>query len=261
MNETGIQPGRFSRLLNHQWFLLLAGIALGIPPSIVVTMWFERPNLCWVANSTRSVIVKQGEASSLKVLMGGTEVTNDLSAVQVQIWNKGRKAIRRGEVLKPVIIRFTEPVHFLESRVRSVTRPEIVKLALTPGSNLAEVKIDWEILEQGDGAVIQLTYDGSTRIPVAIHGVIEGQRNVTLVKQVAPIPRKELIVLGISSAALLLSCGFLFFTARKRGLLSKNSITPFRPGYLIAGALTTVGFVWLLILWRLYTPGGPPLSF
>ncbi|HEY0551245.1 MAG TPA: hypothetical protein VGF13_16695, partial [Verrucomicrobiae bacterium] len=80
-------------LINHPWVLLVAGAVLGALASIPVALWFlERPHICWVTNPVRSVIVKRDQTSAFRVSFFGADVTNDVSSVQLQIWNKGRKA-------------------------------------------------------------------------------------------------------------------------------------------------------------------------
>jgi hypothetical protein len=50
-----------------------------------------------------------------------------------------------------------------------------------------EVPLSWKILEQSEGALIQLIYAGPPSIDIAVEGIIEGQRNIVAVKYAGKI--------------------------------------------------------------------------
>ena len=83
----------------------LAGI-IGIPLAIYFyTQTALYPDLVYYVNPARAAVVQQGAASHLTVSIDGQQITTDVSAAQVAIWNRGKQAIRHESVLEPIVIR------------------------------------------------------------------------------------------------------------------------------------------------------------
>ncbi len=125
-------------------------------------------------NPAKALIVKAGQSSKLSVSYGGAVVEGDITVAQIAIWNEGNLSIRKENVLEPIELTCVDAV-ILEATVRSVSRP-LVHLRI----DAAELKngkllVSWDILERGDGAVIQIIYTGKPINQVRIHGAIEGQ--------------------------------------------------------------------------------------
>ena len=57
------------------------------------------PELVYIVNPVRTIVVKQGTASRLGVIFDGQPLTQDVTAAQVALWNRGRQAIRRAAIL------------------------------------------------------------------------------------------------------------------------------------------------------------------
>ncbi len=123
-------------------------------------------------------MVKSGTASSLSVNFKGKAIASDITAAQIAIWNAGRMPIKRADVLRPVLIRLTTAgVPILEASLRKISR-EVTKVTLDETALAQnEIGVQFEILEQNDGCVIQIIYAGPPDVPFAVSGVIIGQHS------------------------------------------------------------------------------------
>jgi hypothetical protein len=133
------------------------------------------PELVYYVNPARTIIVKQGSVSRLSVSFDGHPLSADVTACQVAIWNRGRQAIRRDAILRPLTIRTQPSAPILEATIRKKSRQvlsvEVDQAHLAEG----EVSVSWNILEHDDGAVIQLVYAGGPDLYIGASGVVEGQ--------------------------------------------------------------------------------------
>lgn len=156
----------------------VAGI-LGL--MLAVYFYFQSrsyPELVYYVNPARTVIVKQGTASRLTVSFDGRPLTQDVTASQVAIWNRGPQAIMRQAVLQPITIRTQPRVPILEASIRKKSR-EVVNLELDPTRfSQGEVSLSWNILEQYDGGVVQVLYAAGPETQIQCLGVIQGQRDI-----------------------------------------------------------------------------------
>lgn len=158
----------------------VASIVLSTFLGYYVTLVGEKTReLTYHVNPTRAVIVKAGGASLLQVYHGSRPVTTDVSAVQVQIWNQGREAIRRAHMLQDLVLSTADQTSILEATVRKQTRPDIVHLQLDDSAQQSgRVKVSWDILEQWDGGIVQLVIAGKPDAKVKAEAVIEGQQHI-----------------------------------------------------------------------------------
>ncbi len=134
------------------------------------------PSVTMYINPVRATVVKSGQASALSVLFNGNRVTSDITAAQVAIWNAGKQPVRSIDVLEAV--RITGSVPMLEATLRKKNR-DVVTLVLDRSKMASgELGISWNILEQGDGGVVQIIYAGDPSVVLQPRGVIVGQGSV-----------------------------------------------------------------------------------
>jgi hypothetical protein len=134
--------------------------------------------LSFQVNPARASLVRFGESSWLEVRFAGKPVTANISAVQIAVWNGGNQSIRATQVLTPIWIQLGDSTEVLESTVRKQTR-DVVALAVAADSlNPRRVGLRWNILEHGDGGVIQIIFSGPTGAVVSLAGTVEGQRHI-----------------------------------------------------------------------------------
>ncbi|MGD0779118.1 MAG: hypothetical protein ABSC05_40590, partial [Candidatus Solibacter sp.] len=120
-------------------------------------------------------VVKQGAASRLAVSFDGRPIAQDVTAVQVAIWNRGKEPIRHAAVLQPLVIRTDGKVPMLEATIRKKSR-EVVQFELNQSRMASgELELWWNVLESGDGGLLQVVYAGGPDVRVQCTGVFEGQ--------------------------------------------------------------------------------------
>ena len=136
------------------------------------------PLLTYYTNPVKAVVVRAGQASRLKASYDNKVIDSDITAAQVALWNRGTKAIKKPDVLKPVVIYTENKTPILEATIRKVSR-EVIKLALnTDELQEGRVTVSWDILEHDDGGIIQLIYAGDANLGIRVDGVIEGQKDI-----------------------------------------------------------------------------------
>ena len=148
----------------------LVGLALAVYFYIAAQ---AAPEVLAYVSPVRATVVKRGEASSLAILHNGRRIESDITAVQVALWNRGKQPVRQADILARVRIVTAAPV--LEATVRKRSRP-VVSISLdTSRAATGEVGVAWNILEHGDGAVIQIIYAGNPKVDFSVVGTIVGQ--------------------------------------------------------------------------------------
>src|SRR5690348_10611286 len=81
---------RFLLLFSNPFIGLIGSAASLLSLTLAVYFYFQSkrdPHLTYLVSPTRTSIVKQGEASRLRVTYDSRTITRDISAVQVAIWN------------------------------------------------------------------------------------------------------------------------------------------------------------------------------
>ena len=129
-----VPPGKTGLL---DWFarnprIGLAGTIasiVGIPLAIWLFLASEKVReLRFAVSPSQITIVKAGESSDLHVFYRQNELTSDVSAIQVELWNSGRESIRRENILSKFIKVELQPhARILEANVRRKTR-DIVEI-------------------------------------------------------------------------------------------------------------------------------------
>jgi hypothetical protein len=220
-NKPGQRHDVLSRFSNP-WIGLLTAIFSIVAVPLAIYLYFagaRTRRLTYFVSPVKTIVVKGGEASTLRVLHGDQEIKGDVTAAQVAIWNEGTESIRSENVLSPVRIVLRPPVPILEAKIRKVSRG--VTGIGVDASSLSEgvLPVAWKILEHSDGAVIQLIFAGSTETDVAVEGTLEGQPTVFRAK-----PRDKILspteqvaharAFAVAYAALLLVMTVIFFSFR-----------------------------------------------
>src|ERR1700733_1814872 len=121
-----------ARLFNNPVMTSIAWVAgvLGMILSIYFYIQSEKKrDLAYYVNPAQAVVVKTGESSNLHVFFGShgnsQELTSDVTAAQIAIWNEGNESIRPDNVLRQVVIRTNPSVPILEASIRKKSRDVI----------------------------------------------------------------------------------------------------------------------------------------
>ena len=164
-------------------YIGLVGIILAVVGLLFgVYQWSDSkiyPHLAFYVSPSRTIIVQTGTASDLAVTFRGRTIEGNLSAVQMSVWNGGKGVIRTSDILEPIYVSTGDGSPILEAKIVKEAR-EVSKIKLDE-TNAGEgrISLSWNILEQDDGAVIQLIYAGDRGTPIALNGTVQGQKTIT----------------------------------------------------------------------------------
>lgn len=188
----------------------LAGL-IGIS-SLVLSLYFwadqkVEPYLYGLSDTQNASQIVSASSPDLEVYYKKSLVTGDVFAQQIKVWNRGKRPIKPADILSPVYIEVASSVKLLNARITNQARdvsdcklsfedPSVPSTVL-PSAQVITNKIyfNCKILESGDGATIQIIYEGPLEISLKFMGAIEGQKAIllenSLVKQPKSKPRSE----------------------------------------------------------------------
>ncbi len=117
--------------------------------------------------------------SQIRVIRAdGSEVTDDITAVRFFLWNAGRESIRPENILRSLQIRVaSDRSEILDYRLIAQTRPDIVNFSLQRHDSRT-LKVDFNILERGDGGTGIVFLSGTRNAELQLDGVVEGTSEV-----------------------------------------------------------------------------------
>lgn len=188
-----------------RWIGIL-GIAIALG-----TWWHQTKSRDFAATVSPAVgeIVKAGVVSDIAVTYRGTPITGSLRAYQVAIWNAGREAIRRDDILKPFRITWQPDAVVLDAKILRKTREEAGLQIARVTSTDHFLDIDLKIMERNDGALLQFLVSGDSKFDVSIEGTIVDQGKLDSTTFRAPVLDPAKGKLG-QMAIPLLSAALLF---------------------------------------------------
>jgi len=180
----GKKRSKAKEIWKSPWFGVVGiiGVLVGIvlPTYFYFSSRVER-ELMYAVNPVRATVVTAGQASELAVLHKGEPLGSvDVTAAQVAIWNAGKQSIREENILEDIVIFSDPPVPILEVAIRQCSREVTGFTIVEMPESLASgrVPVSWHILEENDGASVQLIYVGTQEVDFRVEGVIEGLRGI-----------------------------------------------------------------------------------
>ena len=184
----------------------------------------EKRELTFEVNPVRTAVVQSDASSEIKIIYQGKEVTGDITACQVAIWNAGKQSVKKENILEPITITLTN-CQILEATIHRRSR-DVCGTALDL-ANIQEgkIKINWGILEKNDGCAIQLIYAGPRNQPIQISGTIEGQKNISLYRPELEQhkPSERLPIWLQLFMYIIIGSGFLVFSVTAANLILEIS--------------------------------------
>ena len=167
-------------------------------------------------------------------------------AITFAIWNSGNLAIKAGDVLAPLNIQVgtasASPEIIWEIRTLGWSRKEVDFSVLDDDikevDGVVSIPIEFRIMENEDGARLQLIYSGSGDLPITLRGTIEGNKTNEFLPARTLDKGKLFPVLIFLGGGVLtgLFGGCVAVIVRRRGAPLKQLILPF------AGSLGLVVF-------------------
>ncbi len=224
--------------------------------------------MTYFVHPAKAAVVRADQTSRLSVQFDGQNVTGDITAAQVAFWNAGRRSIRGGDILKPLVVRTANKARILEARLQKSSR-DVVGLVLgSSAQSSGEVEIRWNILEQNDGGILQIVYSGGDELAIEAHAVLEGQSEIVRMEYRRPISTPGEVYLerqgwrGLIAPYSMFGMGlfaFAIFGWRVRRSWDSATSLQRNDWILSAQGLVMLGAgIWLLLF---ELPPGPPFGF
>jgi len=185
-DKTTVQS-KLTRFLSHPiagasgWAATILALLLSIYFYFVPQRHRE---LSFEVHPSKTVIVKAGQLSRLTTSLDGKAVTTDLTATQVAFWNEGNEPIKSEHILSPLMVHVEAPILdvVVIKQSRTIVHLDIDKTQAAKG----DLSIRWNILEQGDGAALQLIFGGGVATAVTASATIEEQPTIKIVEPSIP---------------------------------------------------------------------------
>lgn len=197
------------------------------------------PCLTFSVSPIRVPLLKNGQASGLRVLYNGKEINGDVTTAQVALWNAGSEPITADSLMtqRPIKVCTDLPAVILDARVTKCSRPDVVAAQIDNRFfNQGEVRISWAYMEKGDQLNLQITYAGSENAPIWVAGSLRGQREVRVQD---PCPKSMLLVLSIVCLGMVCARIVVFVFMRRRATMRSQE------------ALTSTGIWDMRLMWTL----------
>jgi hypothetical protein len=109
----------------------------------------------------------------LQVLYKGNSLSTNVSALALYFWNDGKLSIKAADVLEPLRVELDPSCEIIDARIVKVSR-SVTKFAGEISGARNSLLLSFNILEQGDGALLQIIYIGKPDTAVRVAGTIEG---------------------------------------------------------------------------------------
>lgn len=276
MADTDEPKNRLIRFFSNP---LAGGLGTAITAiSVLLAIYFyleqkEFRKLTYYVHPVKAVVVKGGQISKLTATYNDKPIKTDITVAQVAFWNEGRLSITSSNILKPIVLYTVHKTPILEATIRKVSR-DVIKLQLHPQEDQnGRITISWQILEQNDGGIIQLTYAGSPDMDINVDGVIEGQKEIERIQFFGKIKSahdyysdiiRQQKVMGFT----MLSCGLIIVLMMSVIILiDHKSSRGFLPGFPLVwlkwfALITTLGYfgIGIFYIFKSKVPG-PPFGF
>jgi hypothetical protein len=187
--ETFKQSGVL-RFFTNPYVGILGSIASIIGIFIAIYFYFISQHireLVYFVNPAKAIVFKPEQTSKLKVSFGNKEIQDNVTAAQIAIWNQGTDSIKKENLLSLINIKTNPPVPILEATIRKKSR-DVINLILDQSlDKVGKISLTWNILEKGDGFVVQVIYIGDTNVNLSLDGVIEKQDIIKEIKYTGSI--------------------------------------------------------------------------
>jgi hypothetical protein len=211
-------------------WIAAASLAIGIFSIAIAVYFYRRTDKkrtpTFMVNPARKSLVmpELAKIGEFSLLYKGVEIgKNGITSTQIYFWNSGSLAIQSSEVLKPYSISVSGASILSWSIIktnRDIIRPHIFKADET----FDTLQLSFSVLEPGDGAVLEIIYEGPANAKIEIDGICIG-----------------------SHRPMILPSDPVYFSTRSKQLFNVNR--PLILSLLIAPPMTGMifGVIWLLI--------------
>jgi hypothetical protein len=174
------------RILNRAWvaikaystltvFSLIITLVLGVYP-ILQGFYSNYKDLTVHYSAVRSQLFSRDNLDNIQISSNGRVVIGDVNIGYITVWNNGDQPLIKSDIKKSVSITLPNVV-ILSVKSKATNRIEAKikckKLASLPN----QLVLEWDFIEGGDAAVIQVIYEGGIADEIKVDGVVLGQVN------------------------------------------------------------------------------------
>ena len=149
-------------------------------------------DLVYLVHPVKTAVVRTKQSSKISIQLDGKPITRDVTAAQIAIWNNGKTSIRGEDLLRSgfVLIETGPENSIIEAKLLKASRGDVVSASLDDKKfEDGQVKVQWKILEQHDGVILQLIYFGDAQTPITASATIIQQGEIRAVEGLEfPIP-------------------------------------------------------------------------
>jgi hypothetical protein len=181
---------QFKEILNQNWIGTLIGILGFLVGIIGIILWYaskSRSRLAAQANSLELVGPNAAFPSDLEFLFKGHKVPN-VTLSRIPIWNIGNTTVKGDQITSsdPLRIITSAGSTILEATIRAYTR-QVNGFTCTSRPVSNEIACQFDYLDPGDGALIQIIHTGNDELKVVgtLRAVPKG------ILKVASTPKKK----------------------------------------------------------------------
>lgn len=179
--------------------LSVVGIALAIGALFVAYIFYRKARRvkepAWAIRTTNLMRGYIAKLPDLDVLYDG-QIVERLSISRILFWNRGADTIRRADIAAadPLRIQAVEDATILDVEVLQ-TNSIASQLSATLATDKKSAPVDFEFLDQGQGAVFQVVHSGLTSEDIQVVGTVVGsgqpcQHKIPFI-DLLPLPTKR----------------------------------------------------------------------
>lgn len=140
---------------------------------------------------SRTILVSSEGAQDLVIYADQTLIKGPVTAAQIAVWNAGEKPIKAEDILEKIQIKTSNGAPLLSVRILKTTRTVNKITADASKVSIGVLDFGFQVLEKGDGALIQITYEGNDKVEFIGSGVIIGQNKFEITKSQVKAAEKE----------------------------------------------------------------------
>ena len=210
------------RFLKNPWASGAAWLFSIVALPLAIFTWTDSirsRKLCYLVHPVRTIVLNAQGATGLTVTHKGQELKGDLTAAQISIWNAGNESIRSTNILESVRLVSNPPVQIIEAQIQKHSRDLCGASLDVAKAASGIIGLNWAILENNDGVIVQVIYQGTPDVSFSVLGVLEGQKSVNVVSHVGSIksPSQQLAEQssrgpwGVTLVVLFLGSFFLYY--------------------------------------------------
>jgi hypothetical protein len=153
--------------------------------SIVITIVFgyyflyvgirERKPTFYVDPTRTTILDKENAAKAPLLLLksNGDTITSDVTSVYFYFFNQGEETIKKENIYSPLKVVLSDHAEILDYKVLKVSRP-VSGIEVTRDTLGHTLNIDLKALENSDGFVGQIIFEGNKNASISLEGGIDG---------------------------------------------------------------------------------------